>query len=388
MRNSFNSKFFALIFSPIAIMFRIAGFRFSAPISENRIGHLIVEPLYMDLRSRENKRFGRRFILYIPGGITANSYVLQNLPKKFIVINNLFLCKLLSPLKLNPFCGINVRHAIWKPDQAVDLFKYTQLTSASKPFLELPTRESVKVQKLLQDIGISRDGWYVCLHNREEGYTSNLVEEGIMDYRNGSIANFLPTINYISNLGGTVIRMGDSSMTPFPKTQGLVDYVHSEFKSEENDILLSANCRFFLGNSSGALMMAAAQGIPIVGVNLAALGFCKFWGPNDIAVPKLYYRKLDDSPIPFEEIFKYKYANFYKSQMFEEADIYIKETPSDEIYEAVKQMFEQLNGDILVVASDTELQSKFNNMFDASNYSFHSQTRISNHFLRKYINLF
>jgi len=380
-------KFLSLILTPIAILFRLIGFRFSEPISQDRIGHLILEPLYMHLRSGEDKRFGRRFILFIPGGVTANGYALQKLPKKFVVIKNPLLCKLLSPLKLSPFCGLNIRKDIWKPNQAVDVFKYTNLISSSKPFFDLPIRESQNVRNLLKNLGISENDWYICLHNREAGYTKNIVEKGSTDFRNGSIDEFIPTINYVASLGGTVVRVGDSSMTPFAKMHGLVDYVHSKFKSEENDLLLSAHCRFFLTNSSGASMMAAAQGVPLVGVNIAPLGHSKFWGPNDIAVPKLYFRKNDDSPIKFSEIFASKSSNFYKTQMFEEANVYLKDTPFDEILEAVKQMLRQLRGDSSIPVSDMELQFKFNSLFDASNFSFYSQTKISDYFLRKHINL-
>ena len=379
-------KWFSLLFSPIAILFRVAGFRFSSQGSENRIGHLIFEPLYMDLRSREDQRFGKRFILLIPFGLTANSYVLEKLPKKFIVIKNPFLCKLLSPLKSNPFCAINMESISWGKNKALEMYKYTHLISSSRPFLDLPSRESARFQKLLKDLGISSNGWYVCLHNREKGY-SKYMDDDVTDFRNGSIKNFLLTVNYISSLGGTVIRMGDSSMTPFPKTQGLVDYVHSSLKSEENDIFLSANCRFFLGNTTGANLMAGAQGVPIVGVNLAAMGYCKFWGPNDIGVPKLYFRESNDKPIPFKEIFESNLANLYKTYMFNEAGVYLKESTEDEILEAVKQMFEQLSGKFEESFFEKELQYKFNNLFNTSNCSFHSQTKISSYFLRKHRNL-
>ncbi len=376
-------KRFSLLFSPIAILFRIAGFRFSSQGSDNRIGHLILEPLYMDLRSREDQRFGKRFILLIPYGLTANSYVLEKLPKKFVIVKNPILCKLLSPLKANPFCAINMEHVIWGRNQAVKIYKYTHLISSSRPFFDLPSRESARFRKLLKDLGISSNGWYVCLHNREKGYAKYL-DDDVTDFRNGSISNFLLTINYISNLGGTVIRMGDSSMTPFPKTPGLVDYVHSPLKSEANDILLSSNCRFFLGNTTGAFLMAAAQGVPIVGVNLVAMAQSKFWGPNDIAVPKLYFRQSKDKPIPFKEIFESDLANFRKTYMFNKAGVYLKESTEDEILEAVKQMFEQLSGKFEESVLDKELQYKFNSLFNTSDVTFHSQTKISSYFLRKH----
>jgi putative glycosyltransferase (TIGR04372 family) len=225
------------------------------------------------------------------------------------------------------------------------------------------------------------------LHNREDGYTKNKIPDLNSDFRNGSIDNYLSTIQFILSIGGAVVRMGDSTMTPFPNIPGLIDYAHSQLKSEMNDLLLSGNCRFFLGNTSGAHQMASAQGIPVVGVNLAAMGFCKFGSPNDIGVPKLYIKQGTNEPVPFKKIFDSGLANFYETQMFYEAGVYLKETPQDEILEAVKQMIDQLNGKLQDSISDIELQTKFNSLFNNTNYSFYSRTKISSYFLRKHQDL-
>jgi len=388
LKTSLYNKWFAFVVSPLAIIFRILGFRFVQPIAVNRIGHLILETLYLDLRSRNDKCFGKRFIIFIPNGITVNRYVLEKLPKKFIIIKNPLICKALTLFKLNIFCGINSREATWIPNQAAIFYKYTHLINSSRPFFsDLPSRDSNLFLTLLSDLGISDYKWYVCLHNREDGYTKNRIPDLNSDFRNGSIDNFLSTIQFILSIGGAVVRMGDSTMTPFPKIPGLIDYAHSQFKSEMNDLLLSSKCRFFLGNTSGAHQMASAQGIPVVGVNLAAMGFCKFWSPNDIGVPKLYMKQGTNEPIPFKKIFDSGLANFYETQMFYEAGVYLKETPQDEILEAVKQMIDQLNGKFQDSISDIELQTKFNSLFNNTNYSFYSRTKISSYFLRKHQDL-
>jgi putative glycosyltransferase (TIGR04372 family) len=117
------------------------------------------------------------------------------------------------------------------------------------------------------------------------------------------------------------------------------------------------------------------------------MGFCKFGSPNDIGVPKLYLREGTNKPVLFKEIFHSKLANFYKTQMFREAGVYLEETPEDEILEAVKQMLDQLNGKFQESPIDMELQYRFNSLFNITNYSFYSQTKISSYFLRKHKDL-
>jgi len=67
--------------------------------------------------------------------------------------------------------------------------------------------------------------------------------------------------------------------------------------------------------------------------------------------------------------------------------VYLKETPEDEILEAVKQMLDQLNGKFQESPIDMELQYRFNSLFNITNYSFYSQTKISSFFLRKHKDL-
>ena len=135
-------------------------------------------------------------------------------------------------------------------------------------------------------------------------------------------------------------------------------------------------------------MIASAHGIPVIGDNIAQIGASKVWGKKDIGVPKLYLRKWDFKPLPFNEIFESNLANFYHDKQFNDAGIYLKESAEDEILGAVKQMLLQLDPEFEDSYLEIELQSKFNRLFNKSNYSFYSDSKISNYFLYKYRDLF
>ncbi len=377
-------KILVIVTTPLALLIKMFGIRFIESISENRIGHLVLEPLYIDIRSREDKNFGKYFVIFIPNGVSANNYILESLPKKFKVIKNPFFWKLLYIFRFNRFTKIDIRRDIWNPNFASPVFKYTNL---SFPFFNFSTQSNRSLEALKTNLGLATNDWYICLHNREEGYTKNLIEENSASFRNSSITNFNTTINYIYGLGGRVVRMGDKSMTPFPETKGLIDYAHSAFRSEENDALLSTNCRFFIGDTSGFKVIASAHGIPVVGVNLAPMGASKIWGKKDIGVPKLYLSRSDFKPLPFNEIFKLNLANLYHDRQFKEANIHLKESAEDEILGAVKQMFRQLDSEFKQSPLEIELETKFNSLFNSSNYSFHSDSRISSYFLLKHAEL-
>ena len=177
--------------------------------------------------------------------------------------------------------------------------------------------------------------------------------------------------------------MGDSSMQMMGSNSRVIDYANSEFRSPENDLILSANCRFFLGNSSGLLVVAAAQGIPCVGVNLAPAGAAKFWGPNDIAVPKIYRKVLDGTIISFIEVFDSSLADLRFTSEFEKVGVYLQENSPDEILEACREMIQRLDR-TLTSSHNQDLEDRFLSLFKENNYSYFSKTKFSSYFLKKY----
>jgi putative glycosyltransferase (TIGR04372 family) len=375
-------QFLSLILaSPFALILLLLGIRFSSGNTNNRIGHLVGEPLYMELQKRAGRRFYRHFVLLLSKNQVANTAVISAFPDHFHVVDKEFFINLLLVFNRHPFTRVNMGTGIAALNKAAQVYKYSHLTSASKPFLSIPGRDNPSVEKLLAEIGVASGGWYVCLHNRESGYSP--TDDDIHDYRNSNISNYELAISYLSKLGGKVIRMGDPSMSKLESNSESFDYAHSDLRSPENDLILAGNCRFFLGNSSGILLLAAAQGIPCVGVNQAPLGVTKFWGPQDIAVPKVYRRSSNGEIIPFSEVFLSSIANHRSSTEIQKAGVQLQESTPDEILEACKEMVHKLDGLPYSFNNET-IEKTFLSLFQEDNYSYHSKTRVSQYFLKKY----
>jgi len=103
-------------------------------------------------------------------------------------------------------------------------------------------------EKILSDMGIGDTDWFVCLHVREPGFHQ---DAGRRDYRNADTKDYMEGIKVITDAGGWVIRLGDSSMAPLPTIDGVIDYARSEFRSTFIDVYLIRYCRFFVGCQSG-----------------------------------------------------------------------------------------------------------------------------------------
>jgi len=284
--------------------------------------------------------------------------------------------------QINPLTGINLHDVIWTQAKAATIFKKNGKVDV-QPLLQIPYLDAYNLSNLLSNMGVPESGWYVCLHNREGGY--NPSSESTHAFRNSTVQKFLPAVEYIVEKGGYVIRMGESTVTPFPAVEGIFDYARSHYKSFANDILLASNCRFWVGGLSGAFLMASVQGIPVAIVDAAPMGAVKVWGPGDIAVPKIYISNNSGLPIPFKDIFDSNLANIRRLHGFIENEVELVETPPDEVLEAVKEMFMQLEGSSL--ESDKDLRHRFESLFNESNYTFYSKTKISTYFLRKYKHL-
>jgi len=138
-------------------------------------------------------------------------------------------------------------------------------------------------------MGIQSTDWFVCIHVRESGFRSDSEQN-----RNSSIENYVEGIKVITDAGGWVVRLGDSSMTPLPKMDRVVDYSATQFKSELMDIYLISECRFFIGTNSGPDNVATLFNRPMILVNPTEWTIAFPLKKGDLAIPKhVFSRSLD-----------------------------------------------------------------------------------------------
>ena len=79
-------------------------------------------------------------------------------------------------------------------------------------YFELEPEDLKKGGELIKKFGIDENQWFVCLHVRESG--SKVDKE---NFRNFKIQEYFKAIEYITEQGGYVFRVGDSAMSELPK---------------------------------------------------------------------------------------------------------------------------------------------------------------------------
>jgi putative glycosyltransferase (TIGR04372 family) len=158
----------------------------------------------------------------------------------------------------------------WHEAAALAMHRHPELESWSlAPAFDDDFVRDIALRQLfraaMEKWGIGSDEWYVCLHVRELGYHSAAVDSGHGN-RNSDLTNYSEAIAFVVSRGGRVIKMGAPSSPP-SEMPGLIDYAHSEFKSEAMDIALIRYAKYFIGTTSGLANVAISLGRPAAQVN-------------------------------------------------------------------------------------------------------------------------
>ncbi|MGC2778381.1 MAG: TIGR04372 family glycosyltransferase [Bradyrhizobium sp.] len=157
------------------------------------------------------------------------------------------------------------------------------------PIVKVPAELMATGAARLRAAGVTAD-WFVAMHIREGGYHGD-GPGTTRQHRSANVGDYLEAIAAITARGGSVVRLGDRSMTPLGGVAGVFDYAHSDIKSAEMDLYLCAAARFFVGTTSGLTTAVQALGTPMLLVNCIS-NDCQFWHERtDFTVRPVYDRR-------------------------------------------------------------------------------------------------
>ncbi|HEX3486235.1 MAG TPA: TIGR04372 family glycosyltransferase [Micropepsaceae bacterium] len=155
------------------------------------------------------------------------------------------------------------------------------------PLLKVSDEDMALGAKTLAALGVPEGAWYVGLHVREGGYYGE-SSGGMSTHRNAAVDDYLPAIRAVTERGGYVIRLGDSSMQPLPDMERVVDYAHSPEKSSAVDIFFCATSRFVIGTTSGLTTACLSFGTPMILVNCISNDWQLWSGDTDFIVKPVW----------------------------------------------------------------------------------------------------
>ena len=142
------------------------------------------------------------------------------------------------------------------------------------PQLSFTKNEIKKGKEILQQIGIPEEAEYICFFAKDKFYSDNPKIKpdpnsywGQRDFRNCEIKNFLEAAEYLSKKGIYSVRIGLHKPEEKLKTNNkmIIDYtgvVRSNLNDRDfADAYIPANCKFFLGCTSGVYQFASIFGL-------------------------------------------------------------------------------------------------------------------------------
>ncbi len=133
-----------------------------------------------------------------------------------------------------------------------------------EPLLRFDEGDAAVCSNLMESLGLPAEAPFVTLHVRDNGSkTGSWNHSGTSDdYRNADVVTYLEGIELITQLGWYVVRVGDPAMKPLPQRERLIDYAHSQARTNLLDMYLFSQCRFFIGTSSGPILIPQIFGTP------------------------------------------------------------------------------------------------------------------------------
>ncbi len=237
---------------------------------------------------------------------------------------------------------------------------------------------------------------YIIFHCRDSAYKKNTIKNFNFDYQNYRNEKLFTYENALSKLNKNheIIRFGSLSEQKCTNKK-IFDYTHSKIRNEKNDLLLMKKCDLYVGTASGPDILAINFQRPIVYVNWLHIPNLYSFQNNTVVIFKKLFDENKNQFINFNKLLdlNFKLNNeklpvslFQDTAQFERNNLKVVDNTEEEIFHAVKEMLDFLDGKF---SFNQELQLDFKKNFTKSTGNKFSESFfISEYFIKKNISLF
>jgi putative glycosyltransferase (TIGR04372 family) len=329
---------------------------------------------------------GREWFVLI-SGTPVNHQILTMVARKIRVIKSDWVWTILDNLRKR-----TPDHPVW-----IDLNRTGWLRGAEwsepGPQLSFTPEEHARGQALLRKLGVPEGAQHVCIFAKDRFYTDSPDTKldpnsywGSRDFRNCDIRNYLPAAKYLAEQGIYVFRMGihrPEELLPANRHPRIIDYtgvIRPTLDDPEfADVYLQANCKFFLGCTSGMYLLSSMFGVPVAYANMIPYGECGRM-PHDLFIVKRCRDRTTGAFIPFSKLIARgldaDWLTLEELNQLEADGIEFVENSSEEILALAKEMNMRLDGRWQPAPEDEELQKKYRAIsparcFDGSDFPGH-----------------
>lgn len=257
--------------------------------------------------------------------------------------------------------------------------------ASAAPLIHLNADDEQRGAEQAKALGLLSE--YICFSCRDSGYIIDKngyapTERFIGSFRNADIENYRLSMSYLKQQGIQAVRMGAMVKKSF-QASNAVDYAMQGY-SGFMDVYLTAHCKFFVCNLSGITVFPMLLAKPILIVNAALLttkcDTIPCFSPNrDFAILKKFWDKKTKKYLTLKKILSYEIAGSKHDQVFPNGifqaylndEIEVVENTQEEIYSAIQEMNERINGTYVDTSEDIALYDKYKKIVHSIDFGDH-----------------
>lgn len=333
------------------------------------VGRLVSHTEFYFRRRALRKTSRREHTLFV-SGTPVNRQILKMISRKVSLIESNFVWKLLDRIRI-----LSLSNPIW-----INLrrsgFDQREKWYLPGPQMSYTDEENAKGRRLQVEMGIPEDAQYICFHARDKLYrdSPDFSPDEFWyenDFRYCHEKNYLAAADYLTRQGFYVIRMGFMAERPLETDNPMIiDYpvsVRCHLKDRDfADAFLCANCKFFLGDTSGIYLLASAFGIPIAYANMIPI--CDNGRTEkDIFIPRKYWHVRSERYLPYRMILErgWEEDTLTREQLesLSSDGIEIVENSANEILDLAVEMNMRLDGTWIPEKEDGVLMDLYRHIF-------------------------
>ena len=311
-------------------------------------------------------------------------------------------CKELSGKNLNYFLNlifyIYYRSALYTKDLEKIIFKsfshrdknvYKSLSNQNNIYFDY--KNKVKNQDIKNLISKK----FIIFHCRDGAYKKNTSKMNLNyhNYRNEKLITYENALSKLDK-NHELVRFGSVSEQKCVNKK-IFDYTNSKIRNEKNDLLLMKKCDLYVGTGSGPDVLAMNFQRPIVYVNWLRIPDLFTFQNNVVVIFKKIFDEKKNKFINFNKLLdlNFKLNNekipvplFEETVQYERNNLKVIDNTEDEIFHAVKEMLDFLDGKF---SFNEELQLNFKkNFIKSTGNKFSENFFVSENFLIKNKELF
>lgn len=377
-----NYSFYKIIFLILNLFFFLISFFFRLRIgllNFQKIGQTLGNLEYYLRNKKYHKLKDKIFLsnLYFDIFIfdnTFNNQIYKMYKRKIFFIKNKTILNFLNYLKAH------TRHnKIWIDTLNTGWLRGRSWSSISSQ-VNFTESEVNQGNKILENIGIPKRSQYVCIFAKDQNYKDNVDKKNKIssfwkkkDFRNCSINNYEGAVKYLTSKKIYVIRYAlheKVEKIKFSTNKYFIDYASDARKKIYDkdfvDVYLAANCKFFLGCTSGVYLLSSIFNVPIAYTNLIPYGECGRKKTDLFIYKKIKYLKnkkfLSTSEV-FKEGLKLDWINEKKLKIYYNYLKFFENTKSEIKYLTI-EMNEKIDKKWILKKDEKYLKNKFANLLN------------------------